>query len=289
MSSQIRPEYPPNRSDLLRRITAWEKELNLPVTWLQHYIASSVLTTMLSRATDEAGNPLFVLKGGTAMLMRFGADARATKDFDAAYRGNYQEIAQSLETAFESPLWNFRAQYKEMDPYDGDRLHVVVYRFEVSIKYFEKAFITIKMEIIEQPDAQSEKINAVLDLSPVRLPLPTDLEILEIRRQIGEKWHACTEPDNLGIPNDRADDVYDLLLLVRAGEFHSSMSEVFAICQEVFTERNIHIWPTKITVRGGWVAVWENLCIEQPVEPLQIPTDINLAIAELNEKLFGEI
>lgn len=288
MSNDLDFGYPSNRSDLHRRITAWEKELYLPVPWLQQYIASSALTTMLSRATKADGSSLFVLKGGTAMLMRFGVDARATKDFDAAYRGDYKEIAQSLETAFGKPLWNFNAEFKEMDPHEGDRLHHVVYRFEIAMKYFEKPFITIKMEITEQRDACGEKINAVLDLSSVRLPLPTDLELLEIRRQIAEKWHACTEADIDDIPNPRVRDIYDLLLLLRAVGIYSSMSDVLVTCQEVFLERDIHEWPTKITVREGWREVWEKLCIDQPVETLQIPTDINEAIAELNQKLFSE-
>jgi len=220
------------------------------------------------------------------MLMRFGTDARATKDFDVAYRGTQQEILHSLSQALLTPLWNFNAQIREMDPYEGDRLQVVVYRYKIAFKYRGDAFNTIKMEVTVQPDADSDKVDAVLDLSPVRLPLPTNLELLAIGRQIGEKWHACTEPDREGIPNDRVTDIYDLHLLIRAFETVGSTSELLLICEEVFLVRDIHDWPAEISPRAGWQEVWSNVRTDLPLEALEIPMDLLDAINELNQRLF---
>ena len=222
------------------------------------------------------------------MLMRFGTNARATKDFDVAYRGTQAEILHSLTQALSTPLWNFSAQIRELDPYEGDRLQIIVYRYEISFKYLGDSFNTIKMEVTLQTSADSERVDAILDLSPVRLPLPTRLELLAIGKQIGEKWHACTEHDREGIPNDRVTDIYDLHLLLRVFENSASMGELRLICEEIFIARDLHPWPAEITLRGGWQEVWANLRLDLPLQALEIPMDLDDAIHELNQRLFGE-
>lgn len=243
---------------------------------------------MLGRARAQNGDPLFVIKGGAAMLMRFGTDARATKDFDAAFRGNHSEILHSLSQALSTPLWNFEAHIREMDSYDGDRLQVVVYRYEISFKYLGDSFNTIRMEVTLQSAAESDRVDAILDLSPVRLPLPTDLELLAISRQFGEKWHACTEPDRDGIPNDRVTDIYDLHLLFRAIATLGAADELRVICEEIFDTRGIHPWPAEISVRKGWQEVWTNLARDLPLQPLEIPLRLEDAIKDLNQRLFRQ-
>ena len=279
-------KFPGKKSELEHRISAWSVQLGLPVSWLQNYITSSVLTAMLGRARDEKGKPFFVVKGGTAMLIRFGTDARATRDFDSTFRGLVEEVDQALHIAFQSPLWNFTAVVKKLDTLAGDRLHVQVYRYQISFKYLGDAFNKIRLELTLHQDSESEKVTAALDLSPVRLPKPTDLDLLEISHQIAEKWHACTEPDGDGVTNDRVTDVYDLLLLLRAIEEPSGKSEVVRNCEVLFSERIIHEWPVKISSRNGWAAVWENLYREQPMDALLIPRDLNKAIAQVNDLLF---
>lgn len=286
MSDPVIFKYPGRKSELESRTASWSRDLSLPVSWLQQYITSCVLSAMLGRARAQNGSPLFVIKGGTAMLIRFGADARATKDFDTSFRGTQSEILHSLSLALSKSLWNFDAHVRELDPYHGDRLGVVVYRYEISFKYLGDSFNTIRMEVTLQSATDSDKVDAILDLSPVRLPLPTALELLAIGRQIGEKWHACTEPDRDGIPNERVTDIYDLHLLFRAFATVGSMSELLMICEEIFVARGIHPWPAKISVRAGWQEVWANLRRNLPLEALEIPMSLEDAIDDLNQRLL---
>jgi hypothetical protein len=244
---------------------------------------------MLGRAVNKNGEPLFIVKGGTAMLIRFGANARATRDFDSTFRGLAQDINQGLKAALQNPLWNFTAEMKELDSFSGDRLHVQVYRYQISFKYLGDPFNKIRLELTSHQNSESEKVTAVLDLSPVRLPKPTDLQLLTVVAQIAEKWHACTEPDRDGVTNDRVTDVYDLLLLLRAIEESSLMGKVAAQCESLFAERKIHTWPAKISSRSGWAAVWENLYRELPMDALLIPRDINEAVAQVNDFLFRAV
>lgn len=278
--------FPGSKSDLERRITKWGKELGLPVSWLRQYITSSVLITMLSRSKDIEGRPFFVLKGGTSMIIRFGTDARATKDFDAVYRGYSRDIADSLTAAFIEPLWKFEATFKEIGPYEGDRLQVIVHRYKIALKFRGDRFNTVKMEVTVQGNAAGDTVDSVLDLSQVRLPLPTNVELLAIGEQIAEKWHACTEPDREGIPNDRVTDIYDLHLLLRAFEDGGSTHDLRMICEEIFVARGIHPWPAEISVRKGWQEVWANLARDLPLQPLKIPLDLEEAVNDLNQRLF---
>lgn len=278
--------FPGSKSDLERRITRWGKDLDLPVSWLRQYITSSVLITMLSRSKNIEGHSSFLLKGGTSMVIRFGTDARATKDFDAVFRGYSQDISNSLSAAFDEPVWEFEASFKEVEPFEGGRLHVVVYRYKIALKYRGDPFNTVKMEVTVQGDAVGDTVDAVLDLSPVRLPLPTSLELLAIGEQIAEKWHACTEPDREGISNDRVTDIYDLHLLLRAFETEGSTGELLLICEEIFVARDTHPWPAEISARAGWQEVWENLRRDLPLEALEIPKDLEDAINNLNQRLF---
>ena len=126
---------PGDRADLERRVTAWSRSAGLPEGWLRRYIASSVVLAMLGRARDAGGNELFIAKGGASMQLRFGTDARLTRDLDAAFRGGEPGIARALTAAFAEPLWEFTAKARELDPFDGDRLHALVHRHRIALAF----------------------------------------------------------------------------------------------------------------------------------------------------------
>ncbi len=45
-----------------------------------------VISAVLARIVDDEGLPLFLLKGGVAMELRVGLQARTSKDYDTAFR-----------------------------------------------------------------------------------------------------------------------------------------------------------------------------------------------------------
>lgn len=58
-----------------------------------------VLAAMLDRAHDTTGQPLFLVKAGVAMELRFGTGARATKDLDLTYRADAEHMLDRLDEA----------------------------------------------------------------------------------------------------------------------------------------------------------------------------------------------
>ena len=57
------------------------------------------MSAVLDRVRDEDGEPLFTLKGGAAMELRLGLNARASKDYDAAFRDRAEGMLDALDEA----------------------------------------------------------------------------------------------------------------------------------------------------------------------------------------------
>lgn len=53
-------------NEFQRRIRKLANGLGVSQAWMHHYVASIVLASMLGRAKDDAGHPLFLAKGGPA-------------------------------------------------------------------------------------------------------------------------------------------------------------------------------------------------------------------------------
>lgn len=276
---------PGDRADLERRITAWSRRTGLPEGWLRRYVSTSVVMAMLARATDARGEALFVPKGGASMQLRFGTDARLTRDLDAAFRGLEPDIAAALRVATAGPLWDFTAKLRQLDPYDGDRLLTVVHRYRIALSFRGRPFDSVAVELTEQPAARGEMLLPVLSLEDVRLPGPAASTVLELPRQFAEKLHACTEPDRIDAPNDRVSDLYDLSLLARDVNRREDWVAVMDACQAVFIERGTHSWPSRVTVRRGWAKEWESMGDLLPFDALGIPSGVDEAARQLNDML----
>jgi hypothetical protein len=280
---------PGDRADLERRVTAWSRSVGLPEGWLRRYIATSVVLAMLGRARDAGGNELFIAKGGASMQLRFGTDARLTRDLDAAFRGGEPGIARALTAAFAEPLWEFTAKARELDPFDGDRLRVLVHRHRIALAFRGRPFDTVSLELTEQPSARGELLHPVLTLEEVRLPGPLSTTVLATPEQFAEKFHACTEPDRAGAPNPRASDLYDLLLLSRYVDDHGDWAAIAVSCDAVFLERATHPWPCAVTVREGWANQWASLSRDLPLEALGVPADVAAAATQLNDQMHERL
>lgn len=70
-----------------------------------------VVAAALAQLREDDGTPLFVLKGGVAMQLRFGSRARLSNDYDAAFRRKIVEHLEAvLAQAPACPVGEFRAR-----------------------------------------------------------------------------------------------------------------------------------------------------------------------------------
>ncbi len=101
-----------------------------------------VLGGALARVSSEEGEPTFLIKGGVALELRLGVRARATRDFDALFRGERAEILQALENAFAEPYGGFSLRVSGEPPV----LHRMT-RFEINVDYRGRVWSSIPLEV----------------------------------------------------------------------------------------------------------------------------------------------
>lgn len=90
---------PANRVALERWIGQKAQEDGIAADRLRRAVSFMVLSAVLARFVDEEGAPLFLLKGGVAMELRVGTRARASKDYDTAFREDLARLDDILATA----------------------------------------------------------------------------------------------------------------------------------------------------------------------------------------------
>jgi hypothetical protein len=90
---------PGNLSHLQRLANAAAGEQQIPIGRYQRWINTQIISAVLDRVRDQDGEPIFTLKGGAAMELRLGLSARASKDYDAAFRDRAGDMLAALDRA----------------------------------------------------------------------------------------------------------------------------------------------------------------------------------------------
>lgn len=74
---------------------------------LRRNISYMVVSAVLGELREDDGTPLFILKGGVAMQLRFGIRARLSQDYDAVFRRAIENLEESLAEAPNHPAGDF--------------------------------------------------------------------------------------------------------------------------------------------------------------------------------------
>ena len=119
--SDIRPkDRPPHNVNVLSRwLTEAAQQSGRAPGRLRRWLGFMIVAAMLDGARHhDDGQPLFLIKGGVAMQLRFDINARATKDLDTALRGPISSAADELDTALRAGFGDFTAKRTELDRTD---------------------------------------------------------------------------------------------------------------------------------------------------------------------------
>lgn len=81
------------------------------------------IAAMLDTVHDHDGFPLFLIKGGVAMELRFDIAARATKDLDLAYRAGRGQMLDHLDQALRAGHGQFTARRTDAETFAEGRLN----------------------------------------------------------------------------------------------------------------------------------------------------------------------
>lgn len=275
------PERPPgSRQGLDRWITEWARETSENAGRLRRRIGVLVLAGMVDSIRDEAGEPSFLFKGGSAMEIRFESSARVSRDVDLVFRGAIEDAYRLLSEAVESGWSGFSGRALDPEPLRIPWTDIAGQRIDVKLTYRRRPYISLPVEVVAAVSAELEYV-PTLSLASVGLEPPDEIPCLSLRYQVAEKLHACTDPLDGKRINDRIGDVMDLILTEDLAREKEDDDSTRVACLDVFTRRATHPWPPVLTVQPTWPDLWATL-----VDENDLPID---DVAEAVQRVNGMI
>ena len=276
---------PANHRALERWVTDKSREDGVAVDRARRALSFMVVSAVLSKLIDAQGQPLFILKGGVAMELRFGIRARASRDVDAVFRAELARLEETLEQAQHHRVGGFAISATKPAPIGPTG----AVRVTLRLTYRNAPWATIPLEVsaVEGGSGHPAAIDyrrPAPDLSVFGLEPQGDVPCLPVRYQIAQKLHACTERTT-NRENDRFRDLIDLLLLEELVP-DDGWPDVRAACVEVFALRARHTWPPAVTVFPGWPDAYADLAAATAF-PIRAVAEAAAAVARLVDRIEG--
>ena len=286
MRSPKAKDKPPHNVQVLQRwVGAHADAEGIPQLRVQRWISYMVVAAILDKVRDENDDPLFLLKGGVAMELRLDLKARATKDYDAAFRDASGAMIERLDDALEHGHGDFTVTRTEAD-HVGE---TDAKRLKLKLQYRGRPWATVLLEVAPVEGRVGEEIERVpaKALGPFGIDGPRDVACVSVRYQIAQKLHACTQVFAQGPPNDRFRDLIDVLLL-RELLAPGDLSQVQAACIEIFDLRAGHTWPPTVGAMAGWAQPYRALATEIDFAITDVETAVT-AVQRLVDEIAGAV
>jgi hypothetical protein len=267
---------PGNVSHLQKLISSDAAERGMPPARLQRWLNAMVVTAVLDRVRDEDDEPIFLLKGGVAMELRLQLRARATSDYDTAFRARAEEMLDRLDEALTQSWSDFTITRDAPERITTTQ----AVRVRLRLSYRGRSWGSVNLELAPvEGDMGGELDRVTADpLRALQVPLPDVASCVSLRYQVAQKLHACTEVFDEGRENDRFRDVMDVLLvedLLR----QVGLARVRDACIDIFSVRAKHAWPPTVTVHDSWRGPFAQLARDNGFSP----EDIEEAVVELTQ------
>jgi hypothetical protein len=242
---------PPLSTKVIEKwVSDYAREEGVAVNRLQRWIWFMVVLAVLDRVRDEAGEPLFLLKGGAAMELRLHLQARTTKDIDTVFREAMKSMLERLDEALQNGWGDFSFERTPPEPIKETRS----VRLVIKLSYRGKRWGTVQLEVAPAEGGSGDDVDTVdaIGIEQFGLAGPDRISCLGIRYQIAQKIHACTEPPHEGKDeNPRFHDTMDLILLRDLVE-DDGWRAVRNACIDTFQTRAKHSWPPELIVYPSW-------------------------------------
>lgn len=180
--------------------------------------------------------PEGVVKGGSAMALRYGRGTRFTQDLDAARVQPLAEFRSDFEDSLAAGWAGFTGRLVEKAaprPPAVPRAYVMQ-PFEVKLDYRGRSWCTVKFELghNEIGDADEPEYQLAADLAglftEVGLPAPKAVPVMRSDHQVAQKLHAVTDEGS-----ERARDLVDLQLLDKGANL--DLAQVASTCMRLST------------------------------------------------------
>ena len=238
--------------------------------WLNAMMSPRSSTVSATRTTSLSS----LLKGGVAMELRLKLRARATSDYDAAFRARADEIIDLLDEALAQPWNGFDVTRDAVEAIENTN----AVRVRLRLTYKGRSWGSVKLEMAPVEGKMGSELDRVpaAPMEPLQVPVPDCVNCVSLRYQVAQKLHACTEVFAAGRENDRFRDVMDILLVEEMLR-DSSLARVQEACIDIFRVREKHSWPPSVTVYSSWREPFAKLARDNGFTP----EDIDEAVASL--------
>jgi hypothetical protein len=216
----------------------------------------------------EAADPgRWVLKGGMALEVRLGDDARLTKDLDLGLRaevetgaGIQERLVEVLAVDRDGDGFEFAAGVPQILGADG--AGHVTWRLSVSAQLAGRTFGGLRLDVSPRAHelAVTEHLTLPNSLAFAGIP-PVMAEIVDVNRHAAEKLHAMLR-DFGERENTRVRDLVDVILLVE----HDLLtpSRLAQAVRQVWSERDGGAPPAELPAfPESWPARYERLVAQQ--------------------------
>lgn len=260
---------PPHSTQVIQKwVSDYARERGIAVGRLQRWIWFMVVLAVLDRVRDEEDDPLFLLKGGVAMELRLGLEARATKDVDAIFRESMESMLERLDDELRKGWGEFT--FERTEPEEIKATGSV--RLSVLLAYRGKRWGTVVLEVGPAEGGSADDIESLdpISIDQFGLEGPERVQCLGLRYQIAQKIHACTaSPVGDKAENPRFRDVMDLILLYDLVA-DDVWSHVRAACVDTFDTRSVHAWPPEVTIYPSWPDAFAAMAADEDFEPAKV-------------------
>ena len=242
---------------LQRWISQWASASSQTQARIQRRIALVAIAAMLDTARDSNDEPMFVVKGGSALELRYASQARATRDIDLEFTGTLDDIYGQVAACVAGGWSGFGGRVLDPEPLSIPWGSIVGQRLTVRLTYLGRPFASIPLEIVTTRTPDVEYVH-VLRLDPVGLPSPDPIPCLSLPYQVAEKLHACTDPLDAERANDRVSDLMDLILIQDLTP-DLDLAATKRACIAIFSNRSTHPWPPVVSSSPQHERLWNAL------------------------------
>jgi hypothetical protein len=236
------------------------------------------LRTLMANAIVAQMLPDGVIKGGSAIKMRFGDTAtRFTTDLDTATATDPDAYVAKLAFTLRAGWEGFTGIVTPRNPAHPEDVpaEYVMKPYDVKLSYMGKPWCTVPLEVghneIGDADVADwvELEDAARLFCAIGFPELGKVPLMPLTYQIAQKIHAVSGG------GDRARDLVDLQLIM-ANET-VDLADVKAICVRLFDYRSKQAWPPVVEKGIDWDSIYD-----AQAEPFSVQPNVDEAINWVN-------
>ena len=240
----------------------------------------------------QAAEPgVWVLKGGMAMEVRLGDQARLTKDIDLGLRetiATADDLTDKLVTATGSDPFADRFELVS-EPFAqlmADDAGYLTWRSRVTAvlagKYFGRVQLDVSPRAYELRATDRILLPNALDFAGIMAP---EIEVIDVHRHAAEKYHAMSR-DHGDRENTRVRDLVDVVILIESGLLDAA--RLRPAVAEVWEERDHTAPPDRFShPPASWVGPFQKLAAEADLEHPELSEAVELTSGLWNSMNTG--